>query len=74
MPHARAAGDVTCCSAGCEGQECVRARTLLHELASELVLLESRVASVLQKGHRSPSEVSLLLVSRQIRSSSPRLC
>jgi hypothetical protein len=55
----RTAGDVVCCSSGCKGQECVHARALLNKLAAELLSLDSRVESLLQRDHRSSAEVGL---------------
>jgi len=52
---------VVCCSSGCEGQACVNARTLLRKLATELVLLDSRVRSLSQADHHSSSGVRLPL-------------
>lgn len=54
-----------CCSPGCMGQECVHARTLLRRLADELMLLDGRVGSLLQKDHRPSTEVSLPLAVHQ---------
>jgi hypothetical protein len=48
-----------CCSSDCEGQACSSARILMRKLASELILLDTRVRSISEKDYHLPNDVSL---------------
>lgn len=50
---------VICCSYDCQGHECAQTRALLHKIAPELALLDSRVISLSQKDQHSSVDVSL---------------
>ncbi|OCL02925.1 hypothetical protein AOQ84DRAFT_368805 [Glonium stellatum] len=54
VPHA--AGAVICCSSTCSGQTCSKIRMVIQKLASELLLLDSRVRSILHDNSRSLKE------------------
>ncbi|KAF2110137.1 hypothetical protein BDV96DRAFT_222141 [Lophiotrema nucula] len=51
-PAPHAAGG-SCCPSTCTGQACSNTRTLMRKLASELILLDTKVRSISQKGHDS---------------------
>lgn len=48
-----------CCSPTCSGQTCSKIRTVIQKLASELIVLDSRVRSILHSSTQSLKEVNL---------------
>lgn len=48
-----------CCSSDCEGQACSSARILMRRLASELILLDTKVRSISEKDYHLSNDVSL---------------
>lgn len=57
-----------CCSPTCSGQTCSKIRTVIQKLASELVVLDSRVRSILHNNTQPPKEVKFL-AERELRRS-----
>ncbi|OCK92387.1 uncharacterized protein K441DRAFT_688340 [Cenococcum geophilum 1.58] len=55
-PAPHAAGAVICCNPTCSGQTCSKIRTVVQKLASELIILDSRVRSILHSNTQSLKE------------------
>lgn len=68
-PQPRAAGGPICCLSGCQGQACLNARALIRNLATELVLLDSRVRSLSQSDYSSPTSEASPFHSKALASS-----
>ncbi|KAF2867985.1 hypothetical protein BDV95DRAFT_166880 [Massariosphaeria phaeospora] len=62
-PAPQLAGGSICCPSDCQGQACSNSRTLIHRLATGLILLDTQVRSLLQKDHHSsnnPPDIDLV--------------